>query len=116
MNTKIAGAAAALALAVTGVAGSAVSVPPTVRFAALIPVKVRGLHFIPSERVVVSVLAGKTKIERTVRTTTRGGFLVDFGVIRASDRCSGFMSITATGRRGDHAFYKLPQLECPTNP
>jgi hypothetical protein len=116
MNGKIAGAAAALALAVTGVAAPALSVQPTVRFAALIPVKVRGSHFIASERVLVTVLAGKTRLARTVRASTRGGFLVDFGVIPASDRCSGYMSITATGRRGDHAFYKLPQLECPTSP
>jgi hypothetical protein len=112
VNTKlIAVAAAGLALTVTASAGA--SIQPSVRFAGLIPVKVQGSHFVSSEHVLVTVRAGKTALARTVLASKTGAFLINFGVIPTRDRCSGSVSITATGRRGDHAAYKLPQMACP---
>jgi len=113
MNRKLT-AWAATTLALTLVAGAAASIRPSVRFTALIPVKVQGSHFISSERVLVTVHAGKTTLARSVLASQSGGFLINFGVIPARDRCSGSVSITATGRRGDQAVFKLPQMACPT--
>ena len=109
----IAAAAATFAFAIAAIAGAATGVAPGVRFAGLTPVKVQGSHFIPSEHVLLKVSAGKTRLTRTVLVSRGGAFTVNFGAIPARDRCSGVVSITATGLRGDSAAYKLPQMACP---
>lgn len=109
----IAGAAATFVFAIAAIAGAATGVGPGVRFAGLTPVKVQGSHFIPSEHVLVKVRAGDTRLARMVLVSRGGAFTVNFGAVPARDRCSGFVSITATGRRGDSAAYKLPQMACP---
>jgi hypothetical protein len=107
-------ALAALALASAPGAGAASGVAPTVRFDSLVPVKVHGAHFLPSERVTVTLHAGGTKLARTVRASRAGAIAVDFGGIAERDRCSGSVSIVAAGWRGDRAVYRLPTLVCPT--
>ena len=108
----IAGAAALLLLATS--AAAAQSQRPALRFTSLNPVKVKGTDFVASERVSIVVLAGKSRLTKTVIATRLGGFIVNLGPITDSDRCSGAVSIAATGRRGDHATYKLPMMNCTT--
>jgi hypothetical protein len=105
----------ALLLLVAGVLAvpATAAAQPTVRFASLVPVSVRGAHFVPGEHVRVTLLAGKTRKARTATATARGVFTLAFGTIAHEDRCSGSMSLVALGARGDRAVYKLPQLACP---
>ena len=74
----------------------------------------RGSHFVPGERVKVTLRAGTATRVRTIRVASGGGFTVDFGTLEDRDRCSGSVAVTATGARGDRAFYKLPSMACPT--
>jgi hypothetical protein len=88
---------------------------PTVRFSSLTPVvKVRGAHFVPSERVQVVLDAGGAKLARLARASSTGAFTIELGALGEKDRCGTSISIVAAGRRGDRAVYELPQLECPT--
>jgi hypothetical protein len=103
----------ACALVLTAGAGAATSSVPTIRFFDLIPVKVRGAHFVAGERVKVTLKAGATTRVRTVRTAAKGGFVVGFGTISEKDRCSGSVAVAAVGAHGDRAFYKLPAMLCP---
>jgi hypothetical protein len=105
---------AALALALTTAAGGGTSGQATVRFIDLIPVKVRGAHFIPREDVRVTLRAGDAKRLRTAPTSASGAFTVDFGTLRKKDRCSGSVAVVAVGDRGDRAAYRLPPMACPT--
>ena len=94
-------------------AGAAAAVQPTVRFSSLVPVSVRGAHFVPGEHVRVTLFAGKTRKARTATSTAHGVFTLAFGTITRDDRCSSSLSVVAVGARGDRAVYKLPQLACP---
>ena len=105
---------AVLMLALTTAAGGGTTGPPTVRFIDLIPVKVRGAHFVPREDVRVTLRAGEAKRVRTAHTSAHGGFTVDFGTLRKRDRCSGSVAIVAVGDSGDRASYRLPPMACPT--
>ena len=101
------------ALVLVPAASAASSTAPGVRFLGLIPAKVRGSHFVPGERVKVTLSAGKTTRVRTIRVATGGEFTVDFGTLAETDRCSGSVAVTAAGAKGDRAFYKLPSMACP---
>jgi hypothetical protein len=104
-------AVAASALALAGSAGAATA-PATLRFVKLIPVQVRGTHFVSRERVKVIVVAGKGKWTRTATASAGGSFTLGFGTIAAGYRCSGAVSMRATGAFGDRAVYTLPPLLC----
>ena len=102
---------AALALAPTATASR--DATPSLRFVALIPVKVQGARFFPGERVKVTLRAGTATRARSVRVATHGGFTVLFGRLEERDRCSGAVAVSAVGARGDRAAYRLPTTACP---
>jgi hypothetical protein len=107
-------ALAALAVAAALAAGAEAGSSATVRFASLTPVvKVRGAHFVPSERIQVTVYAGSAKLARLVRASSTGAFTAGLGSIADKDRCGASISVVAAGPRGDRAVYKLPRLDCP---
>ena len=110
-NATIITLAAAFALA-SG-AGAGVSASPAIRFVDLTPAKVRGTHFGARELVKVTLWAGSISRVRTTRASTIGSFMVDFGTLDSKDRCSGSVSLLATGARGHTARYKLPAMMCP---
>jgi hypothetical protein len=113
MRTMLAAAALLVALALAPGAGAAPGTSPSVRFFNLIPVKVRGAHFVPGERVRLTLRAGAATRVRTAVASTRGSFAVSFGRLAEKDRCSGSVAVTAVGARGDRASYRLPQMACP---
>ena len=108
--------AAALAVVLVGSSAASVRPKPTVRFTGLIPVTVRGSHFIPYERVRVNLSAGEDERTRVTRTGALGRFVVGFGTLAPEDRCSGNIALLAVGARGDRASFRLPTLNCPTLP
>ena len=115
-NAGIAALAAALALAAVADAGAGAraGAQPTLRFTALIPATARGTHFVPGEQVRVTLQAGAARLVRTTRASALGTFTVNFGTLAKRDRCSGSVSLTAVGARGDGARYRLPPMACPT--
>jgi hypothetical protein len=84
------------------------------RFIDLSPVKARGAHFRPHERLRLTLRAGGTKRIRTTRTSATGVFTVDFGTLQKQDRCSGSVSVVAVRAGGKRVSYTLPPMECPT--
>jgi hypothetical protein len=106
---------AALVLAHLSAAGAvaATTGAPGLRFLDLIPVKVHGSHFVPGERVRLTLRAGAATRVRAARAAAGGGFTVAFGTLAERDRCSGLIAVTAVGARGDRASYKLPATACP---
>lgn len=113
MRAAVVGAVFLLA---AGSSAASLRPKPTIRFTSLIPVTVRGTHFIPHERVRVMLSAGTDERTRVARTGVRGRFVVDFGTLATEDRCSGSISLLAVGARGDRASFRLPTLNCPTLP
>jgi hypothetical protein len=113
MRTTFAAAALVAGLALAPGATSAPGANPSVRFFNLIPVKVRGAHFVPGERVRLTLRAGAATRVRTAVASTRGSFAVSFGRLAEKDRCSGSVAVTAVGARGDRVSYRLPQMACP---
>jgi hypothetical protein len=100
----VAAAAAAIASAAT-----ATRVAPSLSVAARQPVAIRGVHFLPRERVVVTATADDTQTAR-VRANASGSFLVSFpGMVL--DRCTG-LRVRAAGSRGSIALLKLPLPAC----
>ena len=103
-------------VAVLALAPGAVAAPsadPSVRIFDLVPVKVRGAHFVPGERVRLTLRAGAATRVRTATASGRGSFAVGFGMLREQDRCSGSVAVSAVGARGDRASYRLPGMACP---
>lgn len=104
-------AALAVPVAVTGAGNS-----PSLQLVTSQPLKVRGAHFRPVERVRVVAVFGEERQARVVRATATGGFVVLFAAQPAFDRCSDTLLVTATGSRGDEARLKLPKRACPPAP
>ena len=71
---------------------------------------VRGTHFVPGERVVVSVTAQRNASKRMV-ADARGIFVARFRI--SFDRCSSGLNALAVGDRGSRARLRLPELMCP---
>jgi hypothetical protein len=74
------------------------------------PLTLRGSHFIPAERVVVSVRGDQLRSKR-VSANSRGAFVVSFSRV-TYDRCQGLRA-WAVGSRGSRAGLKTPPLLCP---
>jgi hypothetical protein len=68
------------------------------------PLAVRGVGFVPRERVAVNV--GTHRV--VVRATTLGRVLATFSDV---DRCSAG-TVIAVGARGDRAVLRLPPVMC----
>ena len=87
---------------------------PSVRIVDLVPqARARGLHFMPRERVTVTLYAGKAVRVRRVRAGAGGGFLVSFGALDPTDRCGTTPKVVAVGARGSRATATRPKAECP---
>jgi hypothetical protein len=101
----------ALSLALVGVgAGDGESRSrATLKLSKGIPLTLRGAHFLPGERVRVTV-SNSLKRTKLVRSTSSGTFVVSFQ--DSLDRCNGLLAL-AIGARGSRATLKMPQLGCP---
>jgi hypothetical protein len=113
MRTTFVAAALVAALVLAPGATSGPGANPSVRFFNLIPVKVRGAHFVPGERVRLTLRAGAATRVRTAVASERGSFAVSFGRLAEKDRCSGSVAVTAVGAKGNRAAYRLPGMACP---
>lgn len=71
---------------------------------------VRGTHFVPGERVKVTVTVGE-RLSRETVADGRGSFAVRFRT--SFDRCSSSLTALAVGSRGSRARAKMPELMCP---
>jgi hypothetical protein len=109
-HARIVVLAAALALAA---AANASGARPTLGLLDLTPVKVSGVHFLPGERVLVTLRAGTATRIRKIRASTRGAFTVNFGKLKDKDRCSGPVRLSAVGSRRTHTTSKLQVMACP---
>ena len=105
-------AAAVASLAVPYLAVAARPLP-SLRLTQLFPPSARGLHFVPGERVSVTLHAGKAKQLRYVHASTAGTFTVTFTRLSEANRCSGMISVVAVGAHRDRAVIKTPPLGCP---
>lgn len=81
----------------------------TLKLSKGIPLTLRGAHFLPNERVRVTV-SSKLKRTKLVSANGSGGFVVSFQ--DAYDRCNGLLALAA-GAQGSRAMLKMPQLGCP---
>jgi hypothetical protein len=85
---------------------------PTVRITHYAPLVVKGERFRASQRVVIRVTAqGETRV-RATRTSPSGTFVARFTAVTV-DRCSGGVSVVATGADGRVAKTRRPDLLCP---
>jgi hypothetical protein len=85
----------------------------TLRVMALQPVKLAGSRFEPRESVRVTVTTELGSVQRTVRATTPGTFVVTFSAVNV-DRCNGGLTAVARGARGSFATAKVMPLPlCP---
>jgi hypothetical protein len=97
---------AALVLAASASAQQAAK--PTLEFAGLTPITLRGEHFRPNEKVVIVATLPKTG-KVFVRTTASGTFRVELkGIL---DHCRG-LSIVAYGAGGEHAATGIGTIGC----
>ena len=79
------------------------------------PVVVRGLRFLPSERVTVRVaVRGGPRVAKTVRAGAGGGFTTRFASLSLG-QCAAF-TVSATGARGSRAAYTEPFPACGPAP
>jgi hypothetical protein len=109
--------AAVLCVAAATAANARADGTPSLRFTDLAPVEVKGARFLPGEQVRVVLRAGEAKRVRVVRVSSGGIFTVGFGTLLRKDRCSGDITIVATGTKGNRAVYKLPVMACiPESP
>ena len=81
----------------------------TLKFAKGVPLTLRGAHFLPRERVRVTVTS-ELKRTKLVTASATGTFVVSFQA--AFDRCNGLLAL-AIGSQGSRARLKMPQLGCP---
>jgi hypothetical protein len=103
----------ALSMALLGSAagdGGQIRQKPTLNLQRGDPLTLRGAHFVPAERVAVSVRSDQRQTKR-VTANDRGVFVVSFPRV-TYDRCQG-LSARAVGSRGSRAGLKTPQLLCP---
>jgi len=83
--------------------------PARLVFVGLSPVRARGVHFRPHERVRV-VLVARTRAVRVVRAAANGSFAVSFRGV-AADICS-LRTLYAIDSRGATVESKLPLPVC----
>ena len=83
---------------------------PRLRLVAGAVLAVRGAHFVPGERVKVTVTVGRRLAKEAV-VEGRGSFAVRFQT--SFDRCSSSLRVQAVGNRGSLVLLKLPPFMCP---
>ena len=107
--------AGVIALAVVAVGSQAAGAPevkrspPTLRVASVQPLKVKGMRFVPHERVRVTLEGSGESATRRARASVTGSFVVSFA---GGATCNGF-SVRAAGNRGSRASLQFSSLLCP---
>ena len=81
---------------------------------------IRGLNFVPRERVTIVVNAvsasgDKARATKTVHAGSGGGFTTTLPHADVTGGCTN-VEITATGATGDHATYKVVPMCAPPQP
>jgi hypothetical protein len=89
---------------VAGAASAGARTAPALRLLDRAPLSVRGEHFAPRERVLVTV-RGAASATRTIRTGAAGTFVATFQDVAAS-RCD-MVRVVAVGAAGGRAQLKL---------
>jgi hypothetical protein len=103
-------------LGIVGVASAAPGEPAVNRaklqMIDLQPLTVRGVGFVPSERVHVVAAARGGAYSKSKVANAAGVFSVKFAI--SAGVCRGYYSLRAFGSRGSRAFAitRLPQLDC----
>jgi hypothetical protein len=103
-------------LGIVGVASAAPGEPAANRaklqMIDLQPLTVRGVGFVPSERVHVVAAARGGAYSKSKVANAAGVFSVKFAI--SAGVCRGYYSLRAFGSRGSRAFAitRLPQLDC----
>jgi hypothetical protein len=103
---------AAFCVGLMAAGGFAADRQPTLRLVRAEPLTVRGTHFVPRERVRVTVVAGVRRVH-VVRAKVTGRFTTTFHDVALPDRCTAGYVITASGNAGSAARIKIPPFECP---
>jgi hypothetical protein len=98
--------AASFALAAPAAAGER---PALSTVSSRTTIVVRGIHFVPSERVTVKVI-GRTVVTKRVTATARGSFRVS--LTKPRPRVCNSLVVRATGARGDWAVLRISSPEC----
>jgi hypothetical protein len=110
MRWLIALVAALVCMLPAGAGAESVARKPALRLVNASPLEIRGLRFVPKERVRVMVLdAGSAS--RQVSADAQGTFVASFQEASV-DRCSA-LSVLAVGSRGSRAALKRPGPLCP---
>lgn len=99
-------AVAALALLGVGPATGSPARAPSLSLVTLAPLELRGAHFVPRERIEVTLSVGRVRREREVRASGSGSFRVRFDPFLAVDVCRGALVVTARGSEGSRAVYR----------
>jgi hypothetical protein len=81
---------------------------------AVSPFSVRGEGFKAREPVLVGLTSGRLHVERHVRASVGGTFLVTFATVKVS-ACRGYV-VRALGSRGSVAIARSPSVRCPPRP
>ena len=89
-------------------AGAAASPRPSLTVTSGAPFTVRGVHFVPAERVTVVALVRGRHVRHVV-ASAKGTFTARFRV--SVERCQGWI-VTARGNHGSRAYLKLQPM-CP---
>jgi hypothetical protein len=110
MRRSIVVAAALVSLLPASAGAESLAGKPALRLVSTSPLKIRGLRFVPKERVRVMVLEAGSATKR-VRADKRGTFVASFNETSV-DRCSA-LSVLAVGSRGSRAEWKRPGPLCP---
>ncbi|HEU0246711.1 MAG TPA: hypothetical protein VFR38_06445 [Gaiellaceae bacterium] len=77
------------------------------------PLTLRGVDFVPLERVRLTVALEDRTTVRALRAGKRGRFTAVFPAIDF-DRCHGSLAVRAVGSRGSRTSWELVPLDCPT--
>jgi hypothetical protein len=106
---------AAVLVALLPAAAGAARAKPLVRPIDRDPLVVRGLRFLPAERVTVRVaVRGGTRLSKTVKAGASGAFTVRFVSLRLG-ACAVF-TVSASGSRGSRSVYTEPFAPCGPAP
>jgi hypothetical protein len=110
MRRSIVVVAAIVSLLPAGAGAESLAGKPALRLVSASPLTIRGLRFVPKERVRVIVLEAGSATRR-VSADAQGTFVASFQEASV-DRCSA-LSVLAVGSRGSRAALKRPGPLCP---
>ena len=109
MRRSIVVVAALVSLLPASAGAESLAGKPALRLVSASPLKIRGLRFVPKERVRVLVV--EADATKRVSADAQGSFVATFHET-STDRCSA-LSVLAVGLRGSRAALKSPGPLCP---